>query len=149
MPLAGASCRVQQVFVGDVVAAIAAVLDEASTIGRTIELAGPEVFTLAELVAWVGRVSGHPRPIIPLSAGLGKWQAWFLEHLPGPTLMSRDNVDSMTVDNVAGGELACFPAELGVRPVTLSTLAPTWLAADADSRHGVGHYVSLRERRIR
>jgi len=149
MPLAGASCRFQPVYVGDVVAAIAAALDEASTIGKTIELAGPEVFTLAELVAWVGRVSGHPRPIIPLSAGLGKWQAWFLEHLPGPTLMSRDNVDSMAVDNVASGDLSCFPAELGVRPVALSTIVPTWLATDADARHGVGHYINLRERRNR
>jgi len=149
MPLAGASCRFQPVYVGDVVAAIAAALDEASTIGKTIELAGPEIFTLSELVAWVGRVSGHPRPIIPLSAGLGKWQAWFLEHLPGPTLMSRDNVDSMAVDNIASGDLACFPSELGVRPVTLSTIVPTWLATDAESRHGVGHYVNLRERRNR
>jgi NADH dehydrogenase len=149
MPLAGASCRFQPVYVGDVVAAIAAALDEASTIGKTIELAGPEIFTLSELVAWVGRVSGHPRPIIPISTGLGKCQAWFLEHLPGPTLMSRDNVDSMAVDNVASGDLACFPPELGVRPVTLSTIAPTWLAANAESRHGVGHYVNLRERRNR
>jgi len=53
----------------------------------------------------------------------------------------------MAVDNVASGNLACFPPELGVRPVTLSTIAPTWLAANAESRHGVGHYVSLRERR--
>ena len=149
MPLAGASCRFQPVYVGDVVAAIAAALDEASTIGKTIELAGPEIFTLSELVAWVGRVSGHPRPIIPLSAGLGKLQAWFIEHLPGPTLMSRDNVDSMAVDNVVSGDLACFPPELGVRPVALSTIVPTWLATDADARHGVGHYINLRERRNR
>lgn len=146
MPLAGASCRFQPVYVGDVVAAIAAALDEASTIGKTIELAGPEVFTLADLIAWVGRVIGHPRPIFPLSPGLGKLQAWFLEHLPGPTLMSRDNVDSMSVDNVASGVLPCFPPELGVRPVALSAIAPTWLAPGSDTRHGVGHFVSLRER---
>jgi len=146
MPLAGASCRFQPVYVGDVVAAIAAALDEASTIGKTIELAGPEVFTLADLIAWVGRVIGHPRPIFPLSPGLGKLQAWFLEHLPGPTLMSRDNVDSMSVDNVASGVLPCFPPELGVRPVALSSMAPTWLAPGSDARHGVGHFVSLRER---
>ena len=30
-------------------------------------------------------------------------QAWVMEHLPGPTLMSRDNVASMKVDNVASG----------------------------------------------
>jgi hypothetical protein len=63
--------------------------------------------------------------------------------------MSRDNVDSMAVDNVVSGDLACFPPELGVRPVALSTIVPTWLATDADARHGVGHYINLRERRNR
>jgi hypothetical protein len=60
--------------------------------------------------------------------------------------MSRDNVDSMSVDNVASGVLPCFPPELGVRPVALSAIAPTWLAPGSDTRHGVGHFVSLRER---
>ena len=40
---------------------------------------------------------------IPLPNALAYVQAWVMEHLPGPTLMSRDNVASMKVDNVASG----------------------------------------------
>jgi NADH dehydrogenase len=36
---------------------------------------------------------------------LGEWQAWLLEHLPGPTLMSRDNLRSLQVDSVATGRV--------------------------------------------
>jgi len=146
MPLAGADCRFQPVYVGDVVAAIAQTIDEPSLIGQTCELAGPEVFSLAELVRWVGLVSGHPRAVVPLPAALGRLQAWALQHMPGPTLMSVDNVDSMSVDNVASGRLACFPPVLGITTVALTQIAPTWLAPDADLRHGVGHYLKLRAR---
>jgi hypothetical protein len=36
-----------------------------------------------------------------LPPALARLQAWFLEHAPGGPIMSRDNLDSMRVDNVA------------------------------------------------
>jgi NADH dehydrogenase len=146
VPLAGARCRFQPVYVDDVVSAIVAALEDSNSIGQTIELAGPEVFTLAQLVGWVGRVSGHPRPILALPDLWARLQAWVFEHLPGPPLISRDNLDSMRVDNVASGRVPCFPPTLGVVPQALSALAPTWLAPQVAARHGAGQFIRLRDR---
>jgi NADH dehydrogenase len=101
MLLGGAGARFQPVYVEDVVEAYTSALEDRSTVGRIIELVGPKVYTLRELVQLAGRYSGHPRPVIGLPAALARLQAWFLEHAPGGPLISRDNLDSMRVDNVA------------------------------------------------
>ena len=49
---------------------------------------------------------------------LGSMQAWVLEHLPGPTLMSRDNLRSLQVDAVATGRLPTLQA-LGITPASI------------------------------
>ena len=126
LPLAGASARFQPVWVEDVARAIVACLDDATTIGQTIECAGPSVYTLAELVRLAGRWSGHPRPVVAVPMALGKLQAGLLELLPGEPLMSRDNVDSMRVDNVASGQLPGL-ARLGITAAPLETVAPIYL----------------------
>ena len=72
-----------------------------ATIGRKYPLCGPKVYTLRELVRYVGELVGAPRPIVPLGRTLGTLQALVLELLPG-TLMSRDNLASMERDSVCG-----------------------------------------------
>lgn len=124
MPLAGAHTRFQPIFVEDVAQAFVNGLDNSVTFGKTYELAGTKVYTLQELVEMAGRASGHPRPVIPLPDALGRLQAWLLEHLPGQ-LMSRDNLDSMKVDNVASQPLA---KELNVQLHALADIAPLYLA---------------------
>ena len=47
----------------------------------------------------------HPRTVIALPDALARLQALMLEYLPGAPLMSRDNLDSMKVHNVAIGHL--------------------------------------------
>jgi len=124
MALGRADARFQPVFVGDVAQAFANALDAPSTHGRCYELAGPDVLTLRELVALAGRLAGHPRPVLALPDALGRLQAAALEFAPGPTLMSRDNFDSMEIANVASGPIA---AELGVEPTPLAAVAPSYL----------------------
>ena len=103
MPLAGADTRFQPVWVDDVAAALVHALEHRRAIGQTYELAGPEVLSLRELVQLAGRHIGCPRPVIALPHAVGWLQALAMEWLPGPTLMSRDNLASMQVDNVASG----------------------------------------------
>ena len=122
MPLGGAGARFQPVYVGDVAEVVAESLARADATGQVFEMAGPGVYTLKQLVEYVGQVSGHRRPVIPLPEGLAMLQAAALECLPGP-LMSRDNVRSMRVDNVASGA----PQPWGRRPTPLEAIAPTWL----------------------
>lgn len=126
VPLAGADARFQPVWVDDVAEAIVRCLARAGTIGQTFECAGPEVFTLAELVRLAGRWSGHERPVLPLPGGLGRLQAAVMEWLPGEPLMSRDNLDSMKAPNVASGRLPGLDA-LGIDAASLAEVAPGYL----------------------
>ena len=126
MPLAGSGARFQPVWVEDVAAAIVRCLTDASTAGRTFELAGPEVRTLAELVQLAGRWSGHARPVIPLPLVAGRLQAAAMACLPGEPLMSADNLDSMRVPNVATGRHPGL-AELGIPPTSMETVVPAYL----------------------
>jgi NADH dehydrogenase len=133
MPLAGANARFQPVWVDDVAAAVVRCVDDRSTIGATFECTGPTVYTLAELVRLAGRWSGHERPIVPLPQALGRLQAMLLEWLPGEPVMSRDNLDSMRVDNVATGTLPGLD-RLGITPTPLEAVMPValgWRAGPA------------------
>lgn len=124
MPLASADARFQPIYVEDVASAIVTSLDNMKTAGKIIELAGPKVYTLRELVELSGRYSGHPRPVISLPESLGRLQAWFMEHMPGGPLMSRDNLDSMKVDNIASRSM---DPVLSLVPVPLEVVAPKYL----------------------
>ncbi|TXI66232.1 MAG: complex I NDUFA9 subunit family protein [Limnohabitans sp.] len=130
MPLAGSSTKFQPVWVNDVAAAIVRSLQDRSVIGQTLEATGPETFTLGELVKrsgqWAGVNSGKGRPVIPLPRWVGWLQALGMEMLPGEPLMSRDNLASMKVDNVASGQLPGLQA-LGITPAAVSAVAPTYL----------------------
>lgn len=127
MPLAGAQARFQPVWVGDVAAAIDRALRDDVTIGATFECTGPGVFTLKQLVEAAGRWAGHRRPVIGLPQALGRLQAMAMEWLPGEPLMSRDNLASMTVPNIATGQLPDLAA-LGISAASLESIAPGYLA---------------------
>lgn len=142
MPLAGAHTRFQPVWVTDVARAVVVCVQTPHTVGQTIECAGPEVLTLAELVRLAGRFGSHERPVLPLSLALGRVQAALMELAPGEPMMSRDNVDSMRVDNVASGALPGLDV-LGIRPASVHAVAPAYLgtrgprsALDAHRAHG-------------
>ncbi len=126
MPLAGSGARFQPVWVEDVASAIVACVDDAATIAKTYECTGPTVYTLSQLVHLAGQWAGHDRPQLPLPSALGRLQAQAMEWLPGEPLMSRDNVDSMSVPNVASGQLPGLSA-LGISATALEAVAPGYL----------------------
>lgn len=125
IPLACAHAKIQPVYVGDVAHAIVNALDLDTTVGKTYELAGPNVYTLEQLVRFVGETIGRPSHVIRLSPALGRLQAAVFERLPGEPLITRDNLDSMSVDNVASGPLA---PELGIEPASVEATAPFYLS---------------------
>jgi uncharacterized protein YbjT (DUF2867 family) len=128
LPLAGANARFQPTWVEDVAQAVAFCLQDARTVGQTYELCGPQVYTLRELVQLAGRSAGVPRPVLPLPQALGRLQAWLMELAPGEPLMSRDNLDSMKVDNVATGRVPAYAA-LGITPTGPAAVAPGYLGS--------------------
>ena len=130
IPLAGADARFQPVWVEDVSEAVLRCLQRRDSIGKTYECAGPRILTLAELVALAGRLCGHERTVVPLSDGLARLQAAAMELLPGPPLISRDNLLSMKVPNIASGQLPGLK-ELGIDASDLQAIAPTYLSPDS------------------
>jgi uncharacterized protein YbjT (DUF2867 family) len=131
MPLAGAATRFQPVWVEDVAQAIVNSLSTQFSIqNNVIEACGPDVYTLKELVqisAIAANVNdGHARPVLALSPFLGSLQAMAMRLLPGEPLISQDNLDSMKVDNVAGGKLPGLTA-LNITSSALVAIVPTYL----------------------
>ena len=114
MPLAGAHTRFQPVWVQDVAQAIVHCVNTTSTEGQVFELCGPDILTLTELVQLAGHWVGKERPVMALPYAIGWLQALLMELAPGPTLMSRDNLDSMKVNNIAS------PHALGLRALGIA-----------------------------
>lgn len=137
VPLGSPGARFQPVWVEDVARAMAQALADGDTFGRSYELCGPKVYTLRELIELTGEVTGHRRPIIGLGPRLSYLQALFTEYSPWP-ILTRDNVRSMSVDNVCACE---WPAEFGFAPAPLEAVMPSYLETGPHT-----YYQSLRAR---
>lgn len=134
LALAGADSRLQPVWVEDLANAVAACLEDdargRASIGQTFECVGPEVLSLRELVQLAGRLGSTQRPVIGLPWALGRAQAALMECLPGEPLLSRDNVDSLRVPNVATGQWPGLE-QLGIVPASVHSIAPVYLGGRA------------------
>lgn len=122
LPLAGADARFQPVWVGDVAAAVRAALFDARTAERTYDCAGPEVLTLRQIVERVGAMAGCARPVLTVPEPVARIQAAAMRLLPGEPLLTRDNLLSMRVPNVASGSQPGL-ADLGIQAAALERLA--------------------------
>ena len=98
-------------------------LADDALIGQSLNLVGPKVYSMAELVRLIGRAAGTPRPVLSLPDGLARLQASLLGLLPNPPL-STDNLDSLKVDSV---DPAGFPAQLGWQATALEAMLPLLL----------------------
>ena len=124
MLLGSPQAKFQPVWIEDVARAFAFALGECDTFGQRYELCGPNVYTLRELVEAAGRMSGHPRPIIGLGKTLSYLQAAALELSP-VKILTRDNLRSMSVDNVCG---CGWPEIFGFAPSPLEAIGPSYLS---------------------
>ena len=99
MPLANHQAKFQPVSVDDVASAFVKSLSMPQTIRRSYDLVGSTVYTMKEIVEFAARKAKTSCAIIPVPAFVGYLQALAFEFLPGPTLMSRDNIASMQLPN--------------------------------------------------
>jgi NADH dehydrogenase len=100
MPLANHQAKFQPVSVDDVATAFVMALTMPKTIHQSYDLVGPTVYNMKEIVEFAARKAKTSCTIIPVPAFVGYLQALAFEFLPGPTLMSRDNIASMQLPNV-------------------------------------------------
>ena len=119
LPLAMPNARFAPVYVGDVAEAYVTALDDPTACGRRLDLCGPRVYTLRELVEFTARTIGVRRLVIGLPDWASRLQAEVFEHLPGKPL-SKDNLRSLALDSICPGGGTC--------PTTLESVAPDYLA---------------------
>ena len=98
-PLAVPEAQMAPVFVGDVCDVMIGSIDDHSAIGRTIELCGPQDYTLKELVEYTAKTAGMSRKIIGLPDWAARMQARVMEFVPGKPF-TRDNYQSLQTPNV-------------------------------------------------
>jgi uncharacterized protein YbjT (DUF2867 family) len=131
--IGGGHTRLAPVFVEDVAEAVASVLIDPRTVGRTYELAGPGVYTLRELVSMTLHLMGKRRLLIPVPFAVAEIQARLFALLPKPPL-TISQVDLLKADNVASGALPGF-RELNIEPKTIEEVVPTYIGARAPGVH--------------
>jgi NADH dehydrogenase len=122
MPVFGGSARLQPLFVDDAAKAVAEVLcDPERHGGRTYELAGPEVITMADLHRQVAEAQGRERPLWQVPDVLcGLFAA-----LPG-TPMNSEQWKLLQRGSVASGEYPGIEA-LGITPRPLGLFLERWM----------------------
>ena len=121
--LAKPNAKFQPIYIGDVSTAVVKALDDQRTFGEIYELAGPNVYSLRELIQLVAKALNRHRVIIGLSDKLSYLQAWGMELLP-IKMMTRDNVRSMEVDSISHQH---FPDYLDFKPKALEEVLPTYI----------------------
>lgn len=128
--IGGGETRFQPVFVGDVAAAVANALADASAAGRTYELGGPAIYSFKELLQFILRETGRSRLLVPVpwfAAGgiglIGDLQS----ALPIiPPQLTTDQVASLRTDNVVSAGAPGL-ADLGISPKSVEAIAPSYL----------------------
>jgi NADH dehydrogenase len=124
--IGGGATRLQPVHAGDVAEAVARILADPATAGRTYELAGPAVYTLRQLFEFALRASGRRRLLLPLPFAAADLLARLFDLLPNPPLTA-GQVDLLRADNVAQGALPGL-ADLGIAPTPAEAVVPAYLA---------------------
>ena len=123
--IGGGRTRLQAVYVEDVAEAIARILADPESAGQTYELAGPDVYTLRDLVRIVVRLLGKRCLLVPVPFVVAMVQAQLFELLPRPPLTT-GQVDLLKADNVASGALPGL-RELNIQPKTVEEVVPTYV----------------------
>jgi NADH dehydrogenase len=130
--IGGGRTRLQPVSVEDVAEAIARILRDPVTAGRTYEIAGPGVYMLRELVGITLRLVGRRRLLVPIPFAVAELQARLFEFLPSPPLTS-SQVDLLKTDNVASGALPGL-RELNIEPKSVEEVVPTYIGRSRTHR---------------
>ena len=123
--IGGGHTRLQPVYVEDVAEAIARILADSATAGRTYELTGPAVYTLRELFEITLRLTARRRLLVPVPFAVAELQARLLELLANPPLTT-GQIDLLKADNVASGTLPGL-RELDIEPKAVEEVVPAYL----------------------
>jgi uncharacterized protein YbjT (DUF2867 family) len=128
--IGGGATRMQPIYVGDVAAAVAEVVDGKAKQGATYELGGPEVLTMREIMEAICAITDRNRMLVPLPFGLARLNAFFLQFAPGMLKLTPDQVELLKSDNVvsdAAKASGLTLEALGITPDSMEAIAPQYL----------------------
>jgi len=128
VPVLRGSVKFQPAWVADVAKAIAAAaLDPGSHGGKTYELGGPEIVTMAELNSWLAKATGQEPTFVPIPDSVGGLVATLAGILPGAPI-TRDQWLMLQADNVVAPGAKGFEA-FAIKPTPMEAVAPAWLVS--------------------
>ncbi len=126
LPVIAGGTKFQPVYVVDVARAIAtAVADAAAHAGKTYELGGPQVLSMAEINSWLAAQIGHDPAMLPVPDAASEWLARLTGWLPAAPI-TLDQWRMLQSDNVVGPQAKGL-ADLGLSPTPLAAVADQWL----------------------
>jgi uncharacterized protein YbjT (DUF2867 family) len=123
--IGGGRTRFQPVYVGDVAEAVMKAIETPEAAGRTYELAGPKVYSFAELMRLMLKEIGRKRLLMPLPFPIASLMGAVMQGLPRPQLTA-DQVRQLKRDNVPG-EGSAGLTDLGITPTAVEAIIPTYL----------------------
>ncbi len=138
LPLACADARFQPVYVVDVCRAFADALEDTATHGQRINLCGPHIYTLRELVDYTAKLTGQKIKVWALPDWLSRIEASVMEWMPGKPF-TMDNYRSLQTDSVC-------PRNTTPCPTSLEAIAPKYLGLQ--DREGLYQYYRSMARRL-
>lgn len=122
VPVIAPHTKFQPVHATDAGRAIArASLDPGKYGGKTFELGGPQVMSMAEINRWIAKAICRPRNFIPVPDAL----ASLIALLPGGPLTA-DQLLMLQRDNIVSPGAKGLSA-FGINPTPLAAVAPAWL----------------------
>ena len=125
LPVIAGKRNFQPVYVRDLGRAISmAALDPHRFGGRTYEIGGPEVMSMAELIRAIANLSGQDPSLVPLPDLMGNLLSYF-GWLPGAPL-TRDQWLMLQHDNVSSGDMPGLEY-FDLRATPLAAVAYEWL----------------------
>ncbi len=138
LPLACADARFQPVYVGDVCEVFTDAVENEATHGQRIDLCGPQIYTLRQLVEYTARLTGQSVRIWALPDWLARLEASIMEWMPGKPF-TMDNYRSLQTDSVC-------PKSAKLCPTALEAIAPKYLGRQ--DREGLNQKYRSLARRI-
>lgn len=124
VPVIGARTRLQPVHAGDVAMLVERLLRRDRRRGEVLELGGPDIMTMGEIVAWLCRLMETRRMLVPVPPPIARLQARLLAVLPNPPL-TVDQVELLGEDNVVSGESGFHGT--GIEPVPMADIVPHYI----------------------
>ena len=134
--IGGGKTRFQPVYVGDVAEAVVRAIETPEAAGQTYELAGPKIYSFAELMRMVLHETGRKRALVPLPFPIASMIGCVAQGatsavnavvpiLPGPALTT-DQVRQLKRDNVPSAGSAGL-TDLGITPTGVEAVIPAYL----------------------